>query len=205
MPGLTLKNPHVAALCEYFGVRTLASVGFHHEAVVKIERKHLDIKRRLKTISDSFGTDWEQRLPGIVFSLNNETSSTTGFSPFFVYFLRHPHRSVADLSRAPTSQYSDDYVPENVSSPPFFNRPSNIDSAARRRSNINMIGGITQRRRHSSPASGYGSATSTRRQDGSPLGWPLHSDFALGSQTCRCYRQGGTYETHPHETFKART
>ena len=62
----------------------------------------------------SYGADWEQRLPGITFSLNNEVSSTTGFSPFFVYFLRHPHCSMADMSRAPRNLYSHDYVSEKL-------------------------------------------------------------------------------------------
>ena len=108
------KNPHVSDLCDYFGVKTRVSVGYHHEAVGKIERKHLDIKRRLRAISDSHGADWEQRLSGITFSLNNEITSTTGLSPFFVFFLRYPHCSMADLSRAPRNQYSHDYVPEKL-------------------------------------------------------------------------------------------
>ena len=48
---------------------TRASVGYHHEAVGKVERRHLDMKRRLRAVSDAHGADWEQRLQGVVFSL----------------------------------------------------------------------------------------------------------------------------------------
>ena len=109
-----LNNSHVQTLCDHFGVHTRASVGYHHEAVGKVERRHLDMKRRLRAVSDSHGADWEQRLQGVVFSLNNEVCDTVGYSPFFLYFLRHPHCSLSRLSRAPRNQYSDSFVHEHL-------------------------------------------------------------------------------------------
>ena len=109
-----VKNKSIQTLCEYFGVKTRHSVGYHHEAVGKIERRHLDIKRRLRAVSDSRGSDWEQRLPGLVFSLNNEVCRTHGYSPFFVYFLRYPRTPIYDLVRNKVSLYSDDYIHEKL-------------------------------------------------------------------------------------------
>lgn len=109
-----LKNSHVQTLCDHFGISTRSSVGYHHEAVGKVERRHLDIKRRLRAVSDCYGTDWEQRLQGIVYALNNETCDTHGYTPYFLYFLRHPHCALAKLARAPRNQYSDCFVHEKL-------------------------------------------------------------------------------------------
>ena len=109
-----LKNPHVQTLCEHFGTRTRVSVGYHHEAVGKLERRHLDIKRRLRAVSDTHGADWEQRLQGIIYSLNNEVCEALGYSPFFLYYLRHPNSSLSSLAEKPKNQYSDQYVHEKL-------------------------------------------------------------------------------------------
>ena len=109
-----LKNSKVKELCAFFGVKTRVSVGYCHQAVGKIERRHLDIKRRLRALSGSYGRDWEQLLPGILFSMNNEPCRTLGFSPFFLYFLRYPYSSVSELASRPVRKYSDDYVSEKL-------------------------------------------------------------------------------------------
>ena len=109
-----LKNVRVKELCSFFGIRTRVSVGYCHQAVGKIERRHLDIKRRLRALSSSHGMDWEVLLPGIVFAMNNEPCRTHGFSPYFLYFLRYPHSSLADLAVRPVRKYSDDYVSERL-------------------------------------------------------------------------------------------
>lgn len=109
-----LKNANVKVLCDYFGIQVRFSVGYHHEAVGKVERRHLDIKRRLRALSESHGADWELLLPGIVFALNNEVCSTHGFSPFFLYFLRYPHSPLSHLIDRPVSKYSDNYVHEKL-------------------------------------------------------------------------------------------
>ena len=109
-----LKNSHVQALCKHFGVKTRASVGYHHEAVGKVERRRLDMKRRLRAVPDSCGADWEQCLQGVVFSLNSEIYETHGYSPFFLYFLRYPNSSLSLLARRPANTCSDNFVHEQL-------------------------------------------------------------------------------------------
>ena len=109
-----LKNSRVRELCTFFGVRTRVSVGYCHQAVGKVERRHLDIKRRLRALSSSYGTDWELLLPGILVVTNNEPCRTHGFSPFFLCFLRYPHSSLTDLVKRPVRRYSDDFVSERL-------------------------------------------------------------------------------------------
>ena len=129
-----LKSSHVQTLCGHFGVRTRVSVGYHHEAVGKVERRHLDVKRRLRAVSDSYGADWEQRLQGVVYSLNNEVCNTHGYSLFFLYFLRHPNSSLSMLAAAPKNQYSDNYVHEKL------RMLSNVLQCAQRQQSESMRG-----------------------------------------------------------------
>ena len=65
-------------------------------------------------MSDSYGADWEQRLQGVVFSLNNEVCVTNGYSPFFLYFLRYPNSSLSRLAKAPANRYSDNFIHEKL-------------------------------------------------------------------------------------------
>ena len=109
-----LKSSQVLELCNHFGVATRVSVGYHHEAIGVLERRHLDVKRRLRAVSESHGADWEQRLQGVVFSMNIEVCDTHGYSPFFLYFLRHPNSSLSRLATPPGNRYSYDYVHEKL-------------------------------------------------------------------------------------------
>ena len=112
--GKNLKSSKISELCRYFGVKHVSGVGYHHEAIGKIERKHLDMKRRLRALSDSHGVDWEVHLPGIVFSLNNEVSRTTGYSPYFLYFWRHPTAPLSRLVDESVPMYSDNFVHQKL-------------------------------------------------------------------------------------------
>ena len=112
--GTNLTSSKVTELCKFWGVDARSAVGFHHEAVGKVERRHRDIKRRLRALNDSHGADWESHLPAIVFSLNNEVCASHGFSPYFLYFMRHPNTPISHLTSQPVSRYSDDFVHEKL-------------------------------------------------------------------------------------------
>ena len=112
--GANLKSQKVSELCKFWGITMRHSVGYHHEAVGKIERRHLDIKRRLRALTDSYGVDWEEHLLSIVFSLNNEVSSAHGYSPHFLFFMRHVNSPVSRLISQSVPRYSDDFVHEKL-------------------------------------------------------------------------------------------
>ena len=87
-------------------------------AAVEVNAVSADVSRFVgkstDDVSDAHGADWEQRLQGVVFSLNNEVCGTLGYSPFFLYLLRHPHSSLSRLAKAPKNQYSDNFVHEHL-------------------------------------------------------------------------------------------
>ena len=109
-----LKSSPVLELCSHFSVATRVSVGYHHEAIGALERRHFYVKRRLRAVSDSRGAGWEQRLQGVVYSLNIEVCDTHGHSPFFLFFLRHPNSSLSKLATLHGNRYSHDYVHEKL-------------------------------------------------------------------------------------------
>ena len=84
------------------------------EAVGKAERRHRDIKRRLRTLTESYGSDWETHLAAIIYSLNSEVTETHGYSPYFLYFMRHPNTPISHLVSEPLARNSDDFVQEKL-------------------------------------------------------------------------------------------
>ena len=112
--GTNFTSHKMAEFCKFWGVDIRSAVGFHHEAIGKIERRHRDIKRRLRALTSDYGADWESHLPAIVFSLNNEVCSSHGFTPHFLYFMRHTNTPVSHLTAKPLPKYSDDFVHEKM-------------------------------------------------------------------------------------------
>ena len=112
--GSNSKSQKLLGFCQFWGVTVRHAVGGHHEGIGKVERRHRDIKRRLRAMSDKYGTNWENHLPSIVFSLNNEVSSTYGYSPHFLFFMRHMSSPLSDLVSRPVSLSSDDFVQERM-------------------------------------------------------------------------------------------
>ena len=112
--GTNFKSQKVAVLCKFWGIAIRHAVGGHHEAVGKVERRHRDIKRRLRTLTESYGADWESHLPAIIFSMNSEVSEAHGYSPHFLYFMRHINTPLSHLTSQPLARYSDDFVQEKL-------------------------------------------------------------------------------------------
>ena len=112
--GANMKSEKIAELCRFWGVDRRHATGSHHEAIGKLERRHRDIKCRVRTLSENYGSDWEAHLPAVVFSLNNEVSSSHGFSPYFLYFMRHVNSPVSQLISAHVPKYSEDYIHEKM-------------------------------------------------------------------------------------------
>lgn len=112
--GANFKSQKVQELCKFWGISIRNAVGAHHEAIGKVERRHHDIKRRLRTLTENYGADWENHLLPVIFSLNNETSESHGYSPYFLYFMRHMNSPISQLTSRPVPRYSYDFVHEKL-------------------------------------------------------------------------------------------
>ena len=78
------------ALYKRYGIKVLASSSYHHQSVAIVERWHATLKQLLLTQRvASADNQWHLQLPLLELAFNATVSSTTGYSPFFVMYLRH--------------------------------------------------------------------------------------------------------------------
>ena len=82
--GSNFKSKKLFDFCQFWGVGVRHAVGGHHEGIGKVERRHRDIKRRLRAMSDRFGTDWEIHLPSSVLIEQRSFFYTWLFSSLFI-------------------------------------------------------------------------------------------------------------------------
>jgi len=72
------------------GVSLHKSSAYHPQSDGATERANRTVIRMLRMSIAPEQRDWVQKLPAIEFAFNSATSATTGYSPFFLNFGRHP-------------------------------------------------------------------------------------------------------------------
>lgn len=72
----------------------------YHPQPNRVERAHGTLEDVMRALVLAFPLDWDLLLPVAVRALNNKSSSTTGFSPYFLMHGREP-RELADLVTLP--------------------------------------------------------------------------------------------------------
>ena len=78
------------AILTYFETKLHTTAAYAPNANGQAERIHRELNSYLTIYSNSIGTDWVDFLPPLCHSLNAKVHSSTGFSPFFLHFGRHP-------------------------------------------------------------------------------------------------------------------
>jgi hypothetical protein len=81
------------AILDYFNTKFHTTAAYAPYANGQAERVHRELNSYLTIYSNSIGTDWVEFLPPLCHSLNTKVHSSTGFSPFFLHFGRHPHQN----------------------------------------------------------------------------------------------------------------
>jgi hypothetical protein len=81
------------ALCERLRIQANLSTAYHPETDGQSERANQDVKRGLRTYCNYMQDDWAKWLPMVEFSDNNNTSSATSISPFYLNKGFHPRMS----------------------------------------------------------------------------------------------------------------
>ena len=72
------------------GTTLAMSSGFHPQTDGQTERANRSIEEMLRAYVGKRQDDWDERLGMIEFAYNNSVHSSTGFTPFFLCFGRHP-------------------------------------------------------------------------------------------------------------------
>src|SRR5262249_10578739 len=82
------------ALMKKHDTKTLLSSSFHPQTDGQTERMNRTLEQYLRMYVDYRQTNWDELLPLAEFAINNHTSSSTGFSPFYLNYGRNPPMTV---------------------------------------------------------------------------------------------------------------
>ena len=78
------------ALYKRYGIRVSASSSYHHQSVAVVERWHATLKQLLRSQRIASKDDqWHLHLPLLELAFNTTVNAVTGYSPFFLQYLRH--------------------------------------------------------------------------------------------------------------------
>ncbi|ETN09616.1 hypothetical protein PPTG_11944 [Phytophthora nicotianae INRA-310] len=143
------------------------AVGYVHrvapETDGQTERANRVVEDVLRSYATSF-TSWSSFLPMVEFAINNATHASTGLTPFFVNFGRHPRvPALLGLERPPPSQLPgshDDATPTSTGGAPTEASEMTADShvnavSTRSSSRISSQGPLTRAAARAATASAY--------------------------------------------------
>ncbi|MCK5816191.1 MAG: DDE-type integrase/transposase/recombinase, partial [Flavobacteriaceae bacterium] len=88
--GLEFKNKLLIDHFHELGVSVHHTTPYHPQSNGMIERYHRTLKAMLRKLTNSRGSSWEFYLPDIIYAIRTVPSDSTGFSPFYLTFGRHP-------------------------------------------------------------------------------------------------------------------
>lgn len=83
------------ALCQRLRIKANLSTAYHPETDGQTERANQDVKRGFRTYCNHMQDDWARWLPMVEFSDNNNTSSASSMTPFYLNKGFHPRMSFA--------------------------------------------------------------------------------------------------------------
>ena len=77
-------------LWSLFNTKLKLSTSFHPQTDGQTERTNRTLIEMLKNYVNHYQNNWDENISSLEFAYNNSTHSTTGFSPFFLTYGRHP-------------------------------------------------------------------------------------------------------------------
>lgn len=88
--GPQFNNQFIRRLYELLGINPTFSTAFHPETDGQTERINQVIEQYIRLFTNDRQDDWVKLLPMAEFSYNNTPTSTTGYSPFYLWYGEHP-------------------------------------------------------------------------------------------------------------------
>ena len=98
--GTQFLNAFNKALVALIGTRHAVSSAYHPETDGQTERVNRVLSEMLRHYTNARYDEWDLQLPLCEFAHNNAKSSTTGMSPFFVCFGKHPLTPISAVMEA---------------------------------------------------------------------------------------------------------
>jgi hypothetical protein len=91
-------------LCERFGINLRMSSAYHPETDGQTERANRTIEDMLRAYVTPHQTDWDLHLTAIEFAYNNSVQASTGYTPFYLNYGRHPQLAGACVVPEPLQE-----------------------------------------------------------------------------------------------------
>ena len=88
--GIQFNNQFIKRLYELLDIKPSFSTAFHPQTDGQTERTNQILENYLRAYVSHKQDNWVRLLPQAEFSYNNHTSSTTGHSPFSIWYGEHP-------------------------------------------------------------------------------------------------------------------
>jgi transposase InsO family protein len=88
--GSEFANQMVAELCYLLGLKQCFIAPHNSKANGKVENIHKTIKTMIRSYIQQYKDNWDLLLPLLEFAINTSESEVTTYTPFYLWFGRHP-------------------------------------------------------------------------------------------------------------------
>ena len=103
--GANFESKVIKKLCKLAGIKKTRTTPYHPMGNGMVERFNKTLLNMLGTLSDKQKKDWKSHVQTLTHAYNAAVHESTGFSPFFLMFGRHPRLAVdAFLGLTPTEE-----------------------------------------------------------------------------------------------------
>ena len=92
--GCSFEAKIIKELCRLVGVKKLRTSPYHPQGNGACERYNHKVLSMLETLTSEQKTDWKSHVNTVTHAYNCTSHETTGYSPFYLMYWRHPRLPV---------------------------------------------------------------------------------------------------------------